>query len=151
MRLGVTPTPILCQDAMGCTPAHCQCSLSWCGMCWQKTWMLSVAWERNGRAQVRGFASVHNTQALKISKALELTETKLFTGVITALAVAVGVLAVALLFSTGVAIRRRRGRYSREVWEKDGHKSVFIKTNTLKRGRALIIIGCRLFSVYDWI
>ncbi|RVE59598.1 hypothetical protein OJAV_G00190110 [Oryzias javanicus] len=37
------------------------------------------------------------------------------TGVITALAVAVGVLAVALLFSTGVAIRRRRGRYSREV------------------------------------
>ncbi|KAF1373964.1 hypothetical protein PFLUV_G00244370 [Perca fluviatilis] len=37
------------------------------------------------------------------------------TGVITALAVAVGVLAVALLFSIGVAIHRRRAHYSREV------------------------------------
>lgn len=37
------------------------------------------------------------------------------TGVITALAVAVGLLAVALLFSIGVVIHRRRGRYSREV------------------------------------
>ncbi|XP_069011841.1 testicular acid phosphatase homolog isoform X2 [Embiotoca jacksoni] len=36
-------------------------------------------------------------------------------GVITALAVAVGLLAVALLFSIGVAIHRRRARYSREV------------------------------------
>uniref|UniRef100_A0A3B4T2Y0 Testicular acid phosphatase homolog n=1 Tax=Seriola dumerili TaxID=41447 RepID=A0A3B4T2Y0_SERDU len=37
------------------------------------------------------------------------------TGVITALAVAVGLLAVALLLSIGVAIHRRRGHYSREV------------------------------------
>ncbi|KAG7227797.1 hypothetical protein INR49_013591, partial [Caranx melampygus] len=37
------------------------------------------------------------------------------TGVITALAVAVGLLAVALLFSIGLVIHRRRGRYSREV------------------------------------
>ncbi|XP_030611588.1 testicular acid phosphatase homolog [Archocentrus centrarchus] len=37
------------------------------------------------------------------------------TGIITALAVAVGLLAVALLFSIGVAIHRRRGHYSREV------------------------------------
>ncbi|KAF3704494.1 Testicular acid phosphatase -like protein [Channa argus] len=37
------------------------------------------------------------------------------TGVITALAVAVGLLAVALLFSIGVAIRRRRANYSRDV------------------------------------
>lgn len=37
------------------------------------------------------------------------------TGVITALAVAVGLLAVALLFSIGVAIHRRRAHYSREV------------------------------------
>ncbi|XP_045925687.1 testicular acid phosphatase homolog [Micropterus dolomieu] len=37
------------------------------------------------------------------------------TGVITALAVAVGLLAVALLFSIVVAIRRRRAHYSREV------------------------------------
>ncbi|XP_076743537.1 testicular acid phosphatase homolog isoform X2 [Maylandia zebra] len=37
------------------------------------------------------------------------------TGTITALAVAVGLLAVALLFSIGVIILRRRGQYSREV------------------------------------
>ncbi|KAM9816960.1 testicular acid phosphatase homolog [Neosynchiropus ocellatus] len=37
------------------------------------------------------------------------------TGIITALAVAVGLLAVALLFSTGVAIHRRRTNYSRGV------------------------------------
>lgn len=37
------------------------------------------------------------------------------TGVITALAVAVGVLAVALLFSIGVLMLRRRAHYSREV------------------------------------
>ncbi|KAG7507184.1 testicular acid phosphatase-like [Solea senegalensis] len=37
------------------------------------------------------------------------------TGVLTALAVAVGLLAVALLFSIGVAIHRRRAHYSREV------------------------------------
>ncbi|KAM7381761.1 hypothetical protein PAMA_012553 [Pampus argenteus] len=37
------------------------------------------------------------------------------TGVTTALAVAVGVLAVALLFSIGVEIHRRRAHYSREV------------------------------------
>ncbi|CAG5907619.1 unnamed protein product [Menidia menidia] len=37
------------------------------------------------------------------------------TGVITALAVAVGLLAVALLFSTAVAIRTQRRRYSRDV------------------------------------
>lgn len=36
-------------------------------------------------------------------------------GVITALAVAVGLLAVALLFSIGVAIHRRKAHYSREV------------------------------------
>lgn len=36
-------------------------------------------------------------------------------GIITALAVAVGVLAVALLFSIGVAVQRRRARYCREV------------------------------------
>lgn len=45
------------------------------------------------------------------------TETGLLspTGVITALAVAVGLLVVALLFSIGVAIHRRRAHYSREV------------------------------------
>ncbi|KAM4526815.1 testicular acid phosphatase homolog [Fundulus diaphanus] len=37
------------------------------------------------------------------------------TGVITALAVAVGLLAVALLFSIGVAVHRRRAYYSRDV------------------------------------
>lgn len=37
------------------------------------------------------------------------------TGTITTLAVAVGLLAVALLFSIGVIILRRRGQYSREV------------------------------------
>lgn len=37
------------------------------------------------------------------------------TGVIAALAVAVGVLAVALLLTIGVAIHRRRAHYSREV------------------------------------
>uniref|UniRef100_A0A8D3AV56 acid phosphatase n=1 Tax=Scophthalmus maximus TaxID=52904 RepID=A0A8D3AV56_SCOMX len=37
------------------------------------------------------------------------------TGVLTALAVVVGLLAVALLFSIGVAVRRRRAHYSREV------------------------------------
>ncbi|KAM3592745.1 uncharacterized protein V6R79_024268 [Siganus canaliculatus] len=37
------------------------------------------------------------------------------TGVVTALAVTVGLLAVALLFSLGVAIRRKRAHYSREV------------------------------------
>nr|XP_015818832.2 testicular acid phosphatase homolog [Nothobranchius furzeri]XP_054605139.1 testicular acid phosphatase homolog [Nothobranchius furzeri]XP_054605140.1 testicular acid phosphatase homolog [Nothobranchius furzeri] len=37
------------------------------------------------------------------------------TGIITALAVAVGLLAVALLFSIGVAVHRRRAYYSREV------------------------------------
>ena len=37
------------------------------------------------------------------------------TGVVTALAVTVGLLAVALLFSIGVAVHRRRARYSREV------------------------------------
>ncbi|XP_068610970.1 testicular acid phosphatase homolog [Brachionichthys hirsutus] len=37
------------------------------------------------------------------------------TGVVTALAVAVGLLVVALLFSIGVAIHRKRAHYSREV------------------------------------
>jgi len=37
------------------------------------------------------------------------------TGVITALAVTVGLLAVALLFSILVTIKRRRAHYSREV------------------------------------
>lgn len=68
----------------------------------------------------------HRPSDLKISRLLEILQmfhihmhlSKIIvspTGVVTALAVAVGLLAVALLFSIGVAIHRRRAHYSREV------------------------------------
>lgn len=53
MTPGTTPTPTLCQDATGWTPALCPCSLSWCGMWWQNTGRPSAGSGQDCQAQVK--------------------------------------------------------------------------------------------------
>lgn len=53
MTLCATPTPTLCQDAMGWTRALCPCSLSWWRMSLQMTGRLIAGSRPNCRGQVR--------------------------------------------------------------------------------------------------
>lgn len=155
MTLGTTPTPTLCQDAMGWALVLYPCLMSWWRTYWQMTGRPSVGLRQNGQAQVNKIRFIicvyvciwcchqvslqhvyyywgfflegglvwdysEHTASFKHIKAfgyLPCIAKQLLspTGTITALAVAVGLLAVALLFSIGVIILRRRGQYSREV------------------------------------